>query len=161
MMQQRNINKDFRVLFGDIFIVPFLCPALGYWTAQRAARGGEIWLHLTENDLPVGGEFDCKLLENVKSLPHALPPPPPPTLPGFTLIGAVDMCRVFFPAAFISNSGSLILGPQIFHQKRFFIFPPPFFFYIPPFFALPPSPLHFYCFPSTTTPIPSHILDLT
>ena len=42
------INKDCRVLFGDIFIVPFLGPALGYLTAQCAARGGEIWLHLTE-----------------------------------------------------------------------------------------------------------------
>ena len=49
-MQQRNINKDFRVLFaiGDIFIVPFLGPALGYLRAQCTARGGEIRLHLTE-----------------------------------------------------------------------------------------------------------------
>ena len=46
-MQQRDINKDFRVLFGDIFIVPFLGPALRYLTVQCAARGGEIWLHLT------------------------------------------------------------------------------------------------------------------
>ena len=46
-MQQRNINKDCRVSFGDIFIVPFLGPALGYLTAQCAARGGETWLHLT------------------------------------------------------------------------------------------------------------------
>ena len=46
-MQQRNINKDFRVLFGDIFIEPFLGPALRYLTEQCAARGGEIWLHLT------------------------------------------------------------------------------------------------------------------
>ena len=45
-MQQRNINKDFRILFGGIFIVPFLGPALGYLTVQCAARGGEIWLHL-------------------------------------------------------------------------------------------------------------------
>ena len=47
MMQQRNINKDFRVLFGDSFIVPFLGPALGYLTAQCAAKGGKIWLHFT------------------------------------------------------------------------------------------------------------------
>ena len=47
-MQQRNINKDFRALFEDIFIVPFLDPALRYLTAQCAAWGGEIWLHLTE-----------------------------------------------------------------------------------------------------------------
>ena len=46
-MQQRNINKDFRILFGDIFIVPFFGPALGHLTAQCAARGGEIWLQLT------------------------------------------------------------------------------------------------------------------
>ena len=32
-MQQRDINKDCRVLFGDIFIVPSLGPALGYLTA--------------------------------------------------------------------------------------------------------------------------------
>ena len=43
-MQQRNINIDFRVLFGDIFIVPFLGPALRQLTAKCAARGGEIWL---------------------------------------------------------------------------------------------------------------------
>ena len=30
VMQQRNINKDFRFLFRDIYIVPFLDPALGY-----------------------------------------------------------------------------------------------------------------------------------
>ena len=29
------------------------------------------------NDLPVGREFDCQFLKNVKSPPHALPPPPP------------------------------------------------------------------------------------
>ena len=28
------------------------------------------------NDLPVGREFDCKFFKNVKSPPHALPPPP-------------------------------------------------------------------------------------
>ena len=134
------------------------------WDGQQcAARGGEIWLHLTEMICPWAGNLTANFwkMSNPYPMPYLPPPPPTPTLADFTLIGAVDMCRVFFPAAFISNSGSLILGPQIFHQKRFFIFPPPFFFYIPPFFALPPSPLHFYCFPSTTTPIPSHILDLT
>ena len=39
------------------------------------------------NDLPVSREFDCKFLKNVKSPPHALPPPPPT---GFTLIGALQ-----------------------------------------------------------------------
>ena len=29
------------------------------------------------NSLPVGREFDSKFLKNVKSPPHALPPPPP------------------------------------------------------------------------------------
>ena len=57
MTQQRNTNKDFRVLFGDIFIVPFLGPALGYLTAQCAARGGEIWLHLTEMICPWEGNL--------------------------------------------------------------------------------------------------------
>ena len=32
------INKDYRVLFGDIFIVPFLGPALG-WTAAMCSPG--------------------------------------------------------------------------------------------------------------------------
>ena len=31
-MRQRKINKYFRVLLGDIFIVPFLGPALVYLT---------------------------------------------------------------------------------------------------------------------------------
>ena len=75
VMQQSNINKDFVVLFGDIFIVPSLGPALRYLTVQCAARGGEIWLHL-----PEGREFDCKLLKNVKLPPHVPPPSPPPAL---------------------------------------------------------------------------------
>ena len=41
------INKDCRVLFGDIFIVPFLGPALGYLTAIFSPGNfGKIWLHL-------------------------------------------------------------------------------------------------------------------
>ena len=32
----------------------FLGPALGYLTAQCAARGGEIWLHLTGMICPLG-----------------------------------------------------------------------------------------------------------
>ena len=72
-MQQRNGNRDFRILFGDIFIVPLLGPALGYLTAQCAAQGGEIWLHLTGMICPWPcREFDCKFLKNVKSPPHAL-----------------------------------------------------------------------------------------
>ena len=39
------INKDCRVLFGDIFVVPFLGPASG-WTAM-CSPGWEIWLQLT------------------------------------------------------------------------------------------------------------------
>ena len=76
-MQQRNINKDFRILFGDIFIVPFLDPALGYLTAQCAAQEGNL-VAFDWNDLPMGREFDCKFLNNVKSPPHALSTHPPP-----------------------------------------------------------------------------------
>ena len=47
-MRQHKINKDFRVLLGNIFIVPFLGSALVYLTGQCAVRGGEIWLHLIE-----------------------------------------------------------------------------------------------------------------
>ena len=69
------INKDCRVLFGDIFIVPFLGPALGYLTAICSPG----WLVAFDwTDLPVGREFDGKFLKNVKSPPHALPPPSPP-----------------------------------------------------------------------------------
>ena len=40
------------------------------------------------NDLPVGREFDDKFLKNLKSPPHALPPPTP--VPRrLTLIGAL------------------------------------------------------------------------
>ena len=38
------------------------------------------------NGLPVGREFDGKFLKNVKSPPHALPPPPT----SFKLIGAFN-----------------------------------------------------------------------
>ena len=50
------INKDCRVLFGDIFIVPFLCPALG-WTAMWSLWWGNL-VAIDSNDLPVGREFD-------------------------------------------------------------------------------------------------------
>ena len=63
-MQQRNINKDCRVLFGDIFIVPFLGPALGYLTAMCKPGCGNL-VAFDWNDLPVGREFDCKFLKNV------------------------------------------------------------------------------------------------
>ena len=51
--------KDFRVLFGDIFIVPFLGPALGYMTAMCSPGWGNL-VAFDWNDLPVGREFDCK-----------------------------------------------------------------------------------------------------
>ena len=76
VMQQRNINKDCRVLFGDIFIVPSLGPVLGYFTAKYSP-GWENLVAFDWNDLSVGREFDGKLLKNVKSPPHALPPPHP------------------------------------------------------------------------------------
>ena len=78
MVQQRNIDKDCRVLFGDIFIVPFLGSALGYLTAMCSPGWGDLDA-IDWNDLPVGREFDCKFLKNVTSPPHALPSPPPPT----------------------------------------------------------------------------------
>ena len=68
---------------GNIWI--FLCQPWDIW--QRcAARGGEIWLHLTGMICPWAGEFDGKFFKNVKSPPHALTPPPPPPA---GLIGAL------------------------------------------------------------------------
>ena len=84
VMQERNINKDFRVSFGDIFIVPFLGSALGYLTAMCSPGWGNLFA-IDWNDLPMGREFDCKFLKNVKS--HPTPCLPPPA--GFTLIGAL------------------------------------------------------------------------
>ena len=69
-MQQHNINKDFRVLFGDIFIVPFLGPALRYLTVQCAARGGEIWLHLTGMICPWAGNLTANFRK--MSNPHPM-----------------------------------------------------------------------------------------
>ena len=73
------INEDCRVLFGDIFIVPFLGSALGYLIAMCSPGWGNL-VAFDWNDLPVGREFDGKFLKNVKSPPHALPPPPLPAL---------------------------------------------------------------------------------
>ena len=57
------------------------------WDGQQCAD----LVAIDWNDLPVHREFDDKFLENVKSPPHALPPPlPPPPFPaGLTLIGAL------------------------------------------------------------------------
>ena len=70
-MQQRNINKDCKVerclscsFLGDIFIVPFLGPALGYLTAMCSPGWGNL-VAFDWNDLPAGREFDCKFLKNV------------------------------------------------------------------------------------------------
>ena len=71
MMQQRNMNKDCKVLFGDIFIVPLLGSALGYLYSP----GWGTVVAIDWNDLPVGREFDCKFLKNVKSPVSPLPPP--------------------------------------------------------------------------------------
>ena len=68
------INKDCRVLFGDIFIVPFLGSALGYLIAMCSPGWGNL-VAFDWNDLPVGRKFDSKFLKNVKSPPHPLPPP--------------------------------------------------------------------------------------
>ena len=48
--------KDCRVLFRDIFIVPFFGSALG-WTAMCSLGWGNL-VAFDWNDLPVGREFD-------------------------------------------------------------------------------------------------------
>ena len=73
MMQQRNINIDCRVLFGDIFIVRVLGSALGHLTAMCSPGWGNL-VAIDGNDLPVGREFDCKFLKNVNTPLHAMPP---------------------------------------------------------------------------------------
>ena len=52
VMRQRNIDKDCRVLFGDIFIVPFLGSALGL-TAMCSPGWGNL-VAIDWNDLPMG-----------------------------------------------------------------------------------------------------------
>ena len=56
------INKDCRVLVGDIFIVPFLGPALGYVTEMCSPGWGNL-VAIDWDDLPVGREFDGKFLK--------------------------------------------------------------------------------------------------
>ena len=51
-MQQHNIDKDCRVLFGDIFIVPFLGSALGLTAMCRTGWGNLVAIDW--NDLPMG-----------------------------------------------------------------------------------------------------------
>ena len=57
----RNVLSQFfivkRVLFRDIFIVPFLGPALGYLTAMCSPGWGNL-VAFDWNDLPVDREFD-------------------------------------------------------------------------------------------------------
>ena len=67
--------KDCRVLFGDMFIVPFLGFALRL-TAMYYPGWGNL-VAFDWNDLPMGREFDYKFLKKVKSPPYALPPLPP------------------------------------------------------------------------------------
>ena len=54
--------------------MPFLGPASGYLTAMCSLGWGNL-VAFDWNDLPMGREFDCKFLKNVKSPPSALPPP--------------------------------------------------------------------------------------
>ena len=55
----------------------FFCQCERPVYGQCAARGGDIFVHLTGIVCPwAGREFDGKFLKNVKSPPHALPPPP-------------------------------------------------------------------------------------
>ena len=56
------INKYCRVLFGDIFIVPFLGSALGYLIAM-CSPGWASLVAFDWNDLPAGREFDGKFLK--------------------------------------------------------------------------------------------------
>ena len=65
------INKYCRILFGDIFIVPFLGSALGHLIAICSPGWGNL-VAFDWNDLPVGREFYGKFLKNVKSPPYAL-----------------------------------------------------------------------------------------
>ena len=51
-------DADCRVLFRDIFFVPFLGPALG-WTAMCSPGWGNL-VAIEWNDLPVGREFERK-----------------------------------------------------------------------------------------------------
>ena len=57
--------------------MPFLGSTLGYLTAMCSLGWGNL-AAIDWNDLPVGREFDCQFLKNVKSPPHALPSPPHP-----------------------------------------------------------------------------------
>ena len=57
--------------------MPFLGSALGYLIAMYIP-GWENLVAFDWNDLPMGREFDGKFLKNVKSPPHALPPPTHP-----------------------------------------------------------------------------------
>ena len=84
-----------RVLFGDIFTVPFFGPAFG-WTAMcREVRCGN-FVVIDSNDLPLGRELDGKFLKKCQ-IPTPCPasiPPPPPTPTGLTLIGCtVAICN--------------------------------------------------------------------
>ena len=65
------INKYCRILFGDIFIVPFLGSALGHLIAICSPGWGNL-VAFDWNDLPVDREFYGKFLKNVKSPPYAL-----------------------------------------------------------------------------------------
>ena len=71
------INKKIAESYLEIFL---LCLSwVQPWDGQKcAARDGEIWLQLTGMICPWTGKFDVKFLKNVKSPPHALPPPHPP-----------------------------------------------------------------------------------
>ena len=71
-----NVYKRFQSFIWRYFLL-CLSYVLSWDWQQYVAWGGEIWLYLYWNDLPVGREFDCKFLKKVKSPPHALPPPPP------------------------------------------------------------------------------------
>ena len=73
----KNCKKklQLRVLFRDIFTVPFLGPVFG-WTAMcREVRCGNLAV-IGSNDLPLGREFDGKFLKKMSN-PHTMPCLPP------------------------------------------------------------------------------------
>ena len=57
------------------FYCAFLGSSLGVFDSAMCSPGWGNLVASDWNDLPVGREFDCKFLTNVKSPPHALPPP--------------------------------------------------------------------------------------
>ena len=92
----KNCKKklQLRVLFGDIFTVPFLGPAFG-WTAMcREVRCGNLAV-IGSNDLPLGRELDGKFLKKMSN-PHTMPCLPPHRLNIDRRIKRLNFPLIFF-----------------------------------------------------------------